>query len=552
MAKLDRVKREIGRRSLLARALFSYQDAAEGLSAFVNWNMCPWDPDANALDLRKFPKGFHVLLKRFLDKCIEIGSFNPTYEEDAGSLYLEAAIAGQVQIMKVLDDAGLAIDRKTLMESFEYRCKRLKKGIIETEDELQKAKEENDLKKIRKLSRQLKARNDYLQSSDLGRAYLTSFKATAKQEIAQVRAMRSWEKRCEADERRRNKAQEDEIRRRNKAQEDEIRREREARAKTASLQLLNLNYKTATPEQIKALLEMGADINVMAERGKRRSWAESTPVALALEAENYPAFITLVNAGANLAVQMPSDTPQLHDYALAEFVPSRGYSMIEWAFYHCLAPYPYYKKLIENGDRIEEEPPSECTNTKFYNFFAKNFKFFALLGEAKDDVMKKSFHADEYDMDGNAIRPTYKAWGKFLPMHPDAVTCQRYKLPNGTLLSLNTPIDMLEDLKPPKQAENTDDKKKEIIKPKSAEKIRKGSILKTLDLAAKARILDEDETVAALRHEREDILATATAGIKDPKKKNAILRRINVQDLRDKESKARAARLLKEYRQPKK
>ena len=91
-----------------------------------------------------------------------------------------------------------------------------------------------------------------------------------------------------------------------------------------------------------------------------------------------------------------------------------------------------------------------------------------------------------------------------------------------------------------------------VVKPKKTEKTKKGSILKTLDLAAKARILDEDETVAALRHEREDIMATATAGIKDPKKKNAILRRINVQDLRDKEGKARAARLLKEYHQARK
>ena len=84
-----------------------------------------------------------------------------------------------------------------------------------------------------------------------------------------------------------------------------------------------------------------------------------------------------------------------------------------------------------------------------------------------------------------------------------------------------------------------------VVKSKKTEKATKRGILKTLDLATKARILDEDKDVAALRHDREDILATATAGITDPKKKNAILRRIDVQDLRDKEGEARAAKLGK-------
>ena len=81
--------------------------------------------------------------------------------------------------------------------------------------------------------------------------------------------------------------------------------------------------------------------------------------------------------------------------------------------------------------------------------------------------------------------------------------------------------------------------------PKKEKTVKKDGIRKVLDLEKKAQILDEDEKVAALRHEREDILAAATAGIKDPKKKNAVLRRINVQDLRDKEGKARATRLGK-------
>ncbi len=98
-----------------------------------------------------------------------------------------------------------------------------------------------------------------------------------------------------------------------------------------------------------------------------------------------------------------------------------------------------------------------------------------------------------------------------------------------------------EEKKPPKEVKKEEPKvaKTPVVKAK------KRGILKTLDLATKARILDEDKDVAALRHEREDILAAATTGIKDPKKKNAVLRRINVQDLRDKESRARASKLGK-------
>ena len=80
---------------------------------------------------------------------------------------------------------------------------------------------------------------------------------------------------------------------------------------------------------------------------------------------------------------------------------------------------------------------------------------------------------------------------------------------------------------------------------KQEQSAKKGKILKAFDLSKKARILDEDKEVTALRRKRESVLEAATAGIKDEKQKLAIRRKTNVQDLRDKEAKARAARLSK-------
>ena len=50
----------------------------------------------------------------------------------------------------------------------------------------------------------------------------------------------------------------------------------------------------------------------------------------------------------------------------------------------------------------------------------------------------------------------------------------------------------------------------------------------------------------------EMIKASATAGITAPKKKLAVLRRLNVQDLRNKEGKMRAAKFGKLLKQPQK
>ena len=59
------------------------------------------------------------------------------------------------------------------------------------------------------------------------------------------------------------------------------------------------------------------------------------------------------------------------------------------------------------------------------------------------------------------------------------------------------------------------------------------------------RIKELDDASAGIRKEREKILGDAVSGVKDERTKSAVLKRMDVQDLRDKEGKARGRKLYK-------
>ena len=426
--KIEQWKWIIHQHSFGARLLFALQDIPKiGVNALWVWGVYSyaggrftsnWDGN-----LRKFPLGFHHLLKPVLKKSLKIGSTHIDDWENLGCLYLEAAIAGKTKIMRVLDDAGFVYDRKKVMESFEWRQQRLQEQIKETIENLEHAKSTHDKKTIKQFSKRLKIQEKYLASSQKGLQYLFSFKQTEKQAIASRQAIQAQKIR-ELKAQIAAKVAEEKRQATIRAAEQRQREiECQERVQAASEALLNLDYKTATPAQIQRLLEQGADINVM-EKRVPETWFENTPVAKALQAENFPAFITLVNAGANLSIRMPQHYIDDPDY---------GLSMIEWANSKGLAPCPCWKEL----DSTHSDEQKRYENP-FYAWFVRNYKFMQTLGSTREQVMHDSYRVTARGPLGDPMRYTYIARGKFFPMYPTADHPQRYQLPDGTILTMPT------------------------------------------------------------------------------------------------------------------
>ena len=194
--------------------------------------------------------------------------------------------------------------------------------------------------------------------------------------------------------------------------------------------LLNLDYKSVTPKEVAQLLEIGADIDDMKKRRREGIWTEETPVALALEAFNYPVFEMLVNRGANLSVLMGH--PNEDD-------PPYGFYILQWAQYH---------GLVGDIGLDNWTPPRKSQQTKenadFREWFKRNYVFLKKLGIAREAAMSDSYTVTQRNFLDEPMSYTYAARGNFFPKRG----VQGYVLPDGTVIDMSMSDSQLQKINP--------------------------------------------------------------------------------------------------------
>lgn len=208
-----------------------------------------------------------------------------------------------------------------------------------------------------------------------------------------------------------------------------------AQKRQANQQLLNLDYNTATPEQVEKLIKVdGADVNTMRIHHAKDfprygdSQAEETPLTNALEAQNYPVFEKLVELGANLSVRM-------------QWGAVNGWSNVfpyigDWAVLHGYMGADDFHSL---DDYCIPSVPDKL-NTPFGRWFEQNWEFIQALAKERNKTYNRRTREATL-LGSHTYTDKYYTYpvGEQVPMVPTKTNAQRYKLENGTILEMTPP-----------------------------------------------------------------------------------------------------------------